>query len=152
MSGQFVVLRNGRDTFYTEEELRRDAERGLIRRGDLVYHPILARWFYAREVEEIRDQVEQAESLGRPLPAPVPAEPNGDAMAGFVLGVLGHVPLVGLFACLFGLYFSGRGLKRAAQLENRGHSLAVAGMALSIVFLVPATAWAALCLSGLMGS
>ena len=150
MTGQFIVTRNGRETFMSEEELRRTAARGQLGQGDLVYHPVLGRWLYAREVEEVRAEMAQAIALGRPV-APLVAEmPNGEAIAGFVLGVLGHVPLIGFLCCLLGIYFSSRGLKRAALMENRGHGLAVAGMVLSIVFLVPATACGAIALSDLM--
>lgn len=150
LTGQFRVTRNGREAFFTEAELRRRASAGLVDSGDLVYHPVLGRWLYAREVEELRDEMAQARLLGRPLPATVPADSNAPAIAGFVLGVLGHVPLLGFLACLLGIYFSSRGLKRAVELEMRGHGLAVAGMVLSIVFLVPATACSALFLAGLL--
>src|SRR5262249_15465822 len=100
----------------------------------------LGRWLYAREVEEVRELVAAAEMLGKPVP-PVQVLPtNGEAIAGFILGILGHIPVVGLLCCLLGIYLSSKGLKRAASLENSGHRLAVAGMVLSIVFLVPQTA------------
>lgn len=150
MAGQFIVTRNGRDSFCTEEELRKQAERGLLAQGDLVYHPVLGRWLYAREVEEVRPEMEGAASLGRVVAAAPPVEPNGDAVAGFVLGVLGHLPVVGLICCVLGIYFSGRGVGRAAELENRGHGLAVAGMVLSIIFLVPAMVTSAVFLSALL--
>jgi hypothetical protein len=150
MAGRFVVTRNGRDTFLEEEELKREAARGLVGVGDLVYHPVLGRWLYAREVEEIRAEMGQAATLGRPAPLPIPLDSNAEAIAGFVLGVLGHLPLVGFVFCLLGIFFSSRGLKRASQLANRGHGLAVAGMVLSIVFLVPATACSAMFFAGLM--
>jgi hypothetical protein len=149
MAGQFVVTRNGRDSFCSEEELRRLAARGQLAPGDLVYHPVLGRWLYAREVEEVRGELAGAAQLGRPV-VTAPALPsNSEAIAGFILGVLGHLPLVGLICCLLGIYFSRRGIKRAALIDNRGHGLAVAGMVLSIVFLVPATACGALMLAGL---
>jgi len=149
MAGQFVVTRNGRDTFLCEDELKREAARGLISVGDLIYHPVLGRWLYAREVEEIRDELEGAAQLGRPVAPSVPLDANSEAIAGFILGVLGHLPVVGLVCCILGLVFSSRGLKRAALLGNRGHGLAVAGMVLSMVFLVPATACSAMFLAGL---
>ena len=152
MAGQFVVTRNGRDTFLCEDELRREAARGLISRGDLVYHPVLGRWLYAREVEEIRAELVRASTLGKSVSAPIALESNGEAIAGFILGVLGHLPLVGFLCCLLGIFFSSRGLKRAALLENRGHGLAVAGMVLSMVFLVPATACSAMFVAGLLNS
>jgi hypothetical protein len=150
MAGQFVVTRNGRDSFCSEDELRRLAERGLLAPGDLVYHPVLGRWFYAREVEEIRAELDSAASLGKPLKAIEIAESNGQAIAGFVLGVLGHLPLVGFLCCILGIYFSSQGLKRAAAMQSRGHGLAVAGMVLSIVFLVPATACSAVFLGSML--
>lgn len=140
MAGQFVVTRGGRDRFLTEAELRALASKGQLLPGDLVYHPTLGRWLYAREVEEVRAEVAAAERLGRPaLPAQLPPA-NGEAIAGFVLGMLGYIPLIGLFCCLCGLYFSTRGMKRARALDNAGHGLAIAGMVISILFLVPSTA------------
>jgi hypothetical protein len=146
---QFIVTRNGRDAFCSEDELRRMAARGQLQSGDLVYHPVLGRWLYAREVEEVREELVAGTALGRPA-APPPIDANSEAIAGFVLGVLGHLPLVGLACCMLGLYFSSKGLKRAMVLENRGHGLAVAGMVLSIVFLVPATACSAVFLAGML--
>jgi hypothetical protein len=150
MAGQFVVTRGGRDSFCTEEELRRLATKGLLANGDLVYHPVLGRWLYAREVEEVRAELTGAQGLGRPMPTTALAPPNGEAIAGFILGILGHLPLLGLACCLLGIYFSGRGIKRAMVLEHSGHGLAVAGMVLSIVFLVPASACAAIFLAGIL--
>jgi hypothetical protein len=140
MAGQFVVTRGGRDNFCTVEELHALAKKGQLLPGDLVYHPTLGRWLYAREVEEVRAEVAAAELLGRPVDAPELLPTNGEAIAGFVLGMLGYIPLIGFFCCLCGLYFSSRGLKRARDVGNSGHGLAVAGMVISIVFLVPATA------------
>jgi hypothetical protein len=148
MAAQFIVTRNGRDSFCSEEELRKQAARGLIAAGDLVYHPVLGRWLYAREVEEIRTALQSAAALGRPVVAGPPLDMNGEAIAGFVLGMLGLLPLIGLFACLLGIVFSTRGLRRAAVLDSRGHGLAVAGMVLSIVYLVPQAA----CTAGMFAS
>ncbi len=140
MSGQFVVTRGGRDTFCSEDELKSMAKRGLLGAGDLVYHPTLGRWMYAREVEEVKSLVTAALELGKPTqPATVPAS-NAEAIAGFVLGVMGHVPLLGFLCCLLGIYFSSRALRRAREAGSGGHGLAVAGMVLSIVFLIPSTA------------
>jgi hypothetical protein len=151
MSGQFVVTRGGRDTFCSEDELKGMAKKGLLGPGDLVYHPTLGRWLYAREVEEVKALVAAAADLGRPA-APIVVPPtNGEAIAGFILGILGHLPVLGFISCLLGIYFSSKGLKRAAQIENSGHGLAVAGMVLSIVFLIPATACGALFVAGMLG-
>jgi hypothetical protein len=148
MAGQFVVTRGGRDTFCTEDELKAIAKKGQLAPGDLVYHPMLGRWLYAREVEEVKALVAAAAELGMPA-TPVQVLPtNGEAIAGFILGILGHLPLLGFICCLLGIYFSRRGLKRATQLDNAGHGLAVAGMVLSIVFLVPATACGAMIVWG----
>jgi hypothetical protein len=146
---RFAVTRGEREAFYTEEELRDLARGGLLARGDLVFHPLLGRWLYAREVEEVRAEMESALTLGQPR-ALSPAEAvNSDAVAGFILGMLGYVPVLGLLCCLCGIYFSERGLKRAAQIEQRGQTLAVAGMVLSLAFLVPAAACDALLLAAL---
>ncbi len=147
MAGQFVVTRGGRDTFCTQDELTALAKKGQLLPSDLVYHPTLGRWLYAREVEEVRALVAAAQSLGRPTTAMALPATNGEAIAGFILGILGHLPLLGFFCCLFGIFFSSRGLKRARALDNSGHGLAVAGMVLSIVFLVPATACGAMLLA-----
>lgn len=148
MAGQFVVTRGGRDTFCDEDELKALAKKGQLLPGDLVYHPTLGRWLYAREVEEVSALVAAAADLGRPV-APLQVLPtNGEAIAGFILGILGHLPLLGFVCCLLGIWFSRRGLKRAATMDNAGHGLAVAGMVLSIVFLVPATACGAMILWG----
>ncbi|MDB4964890.1 MAG: hypothetical protein JWN44_579 [Myxococcales bacterium] len=151
MAGQFVVTRGGRDTFCSEDDLKSLAKKGQLAPGDLVYHPTLGRWLYAREVEEVKALVAAAELLGKPV-GPVQVLPtNGEAIAGFILGILGHLPLLGFLCCLLGIYFSSKGLKRAAVLDNSGHGLAVAGMVLSIVFLVPATACGAIFLAGVIG-
>lgn len=140
MAGQFVVTRGGRDSFCTEAELHALAKKGQLLPGNLLYHPTLGRWLYAREVEEVRAEVAAAEKLGLPAGPVTPPPVNGEAIAGFVLSMLGYIPLVGLFCCLFGLYFSSRGMKRARALGNSGYGLAVAGVVLSVFFLVPATA------------
>jgi hypothetical protein len=150
MAGQFVVTRGGRDSFCTEEELRAQAKDGLLQPGDLVYHPTLGRWLYAREVEEVRADVDAARDLGRAIDPATALASNGEAIAGFILGILGYLPLVGFVCCLLGIYFSSRGLRRAALIENSGHGLAVAGMVLSIVFLIPATACGAMILASLV--
>ncbi len=150
MAGQFVVTRGGRDSFCSEDELKALAKKGQLLPGDLVYHPTLGRWLYAREVEEVRALVAAAEELGKPAPTLVVLPTNNHAIAGFVLGILGYVPIIGFLCCLFGIYFSSRGLKRAAMIENSGHGLAVAGMVLSLVFLIPATACSAVFLAGIL--
>src|SRR5438874_6225663 len=100
MSGQFVVTRGGRDTFCSEDELKTQAKKGQLLPGDLVYHPTLGRWLYAREVEEVRELVAAAEFLGKPA-MPVQVLPsNGEAIAGFIFGILGYVPLLGFVCCL----------------------------------------------------
>jgi hypothetical protein len=144
MAGQFIVTRGGRDSFCSEDELRKQASKGQLDTGDLVYHPVLGRWLYAREVEEIRDQMSSARALGRPVATDLRLPTNDDAVVGFILGFLGHLPVVGFLCCLLGIYFSGRGIRRAALSGDSGHGLAIAGMVLSVVFLVPATACGAL--------
>lgn len=150
MAGQFVVTRGGRDQFCSEDELRGLAKKGQLEPGDLVYHPTLGRWLYAREVEEVRAEVAAAAQLGRPVTAAELPPTNGDAIAGFIMGILGHLPLLGFFCCLAGIWLSSRGLKRAKGLDGSGHGLAVAGMVLSLVFLIPATACDAFVLFGVL--
>jgi hypothetical protein len=147
MSGRFLVSRGGRDSFHTEDELRHVARVGQLDIGDLVYHPVLGRWLYAREVEEVRGELSSAQALGRPLPDTPAAAPNDDALLGFVFGLLGHLPLLGFISCLIGVYFSARGLRRAGELAGAGHGMAVTGMVMSVVFLIPATACGALLLA-----
>jgi hypothetical protein len=143
MAGEFVVTRNGRETFHDEESLKRLAEGGLLAPGDLVYHPLLGRWLYAREVEEVRAEMNAQVALGRPVPmAPtVTQSAHPLAVTGFVFALLGLVPVVGALACLAGIYFSGRGL---VARDGRSQGLAVAGLVLSVVFLLPALACGAL--------
>jgi hypothetical protein len=146
----FIVTRGDRESFYTQQELCDLARSGLIQRGDLVYHPVLGRWLYAHEVEEIRPQMTTALVLGQPQSLELASEVvNSEAVAGFILGLLGYLPLFGLLCCLCGIYFSERGLRRASELGNRGQALAVAGMVLSLAFLVPAAACDALFLAAL---
>ncbi len=142
---EFVVTRGGRESFHDEASLKKLAAAGLLDPGDLVYHPLLGRWLYAREVEEVRAEMASRTALGRPLStAAALAQPaNGWAVAGFVCGLFGMVPLIGVAACLFGLYASGRGLARA-QGGGGGQALAVVGLVLSIIFLLPAMACGAL--------
>src|SRR5262245_17279053 len=120
MAGLFVVTRGGRDSFCTEEELKQRASAGQLANGDLVYHPRLGRWLYGREVEEVKSEMAAAIELGQPVNSAALVPANQEAIAGFILGVLGHLPLFGFACCLFGIYFSGRGIKRAMTLENSG--------------------------------
>jgi hypothetical protein len=149
MMGNFLIRRGERDVFVDENGLRRLAEAGLLRGGDLVYHPVLGRWLYAREVEEVRPELDGALTLGQPRGRGPLETVNSEAVAGFILGLLGYVPLVGLLCCLCGIYFSGRGLQRATSLANRGYGLAIAGLVLSLAFLVPSAACVALFLAAL---
>jgi hypothetical protein len=145
----FLLTRGDRETFHTVDELRELTRSGLVARGDLVYHPTLGRWLYAHEVEEVKLELSTALTLGQPQ-ALAPAElVNSEAVAGFILGLLGYLPLFGLLCCLCGIYFSERGLKRASELGNRGQALAVAGLVLSLAFLVPAAACDAMFLAAL---
>ncbi len=146
MAGQFLVTRGGRQSFYDQEQLRALASRGQLERGDLVYHPVLGRWLYAREVEEVRGELEDALKLGRPGELAIKPSSSGEALTGFILGTLGYLPVIGLLCCLGGIYFSAIGLKHAREI-GMSNGLAVAGMVLSIVFLIPATACAAVFLS-----
>lgn len=150
MAGQFVVTRGGRDAFFTEDELRRLASKGQLARGDLVYHPVLGRWLYAREVEEVREELEAAANLGRATDGPAAVPVNSDAIAGFVLGFLGYLPIIGLIFCLLGMSFSVRALRRAPLLAGRGYQLAIAGLVLSVTFLLPAIAGTAVVASNLL--
>jgi hypothetical protein len=100
-------------------------------------------------VEEVRPEMEAALTLGQPAPLQPGDAVNSDAVAGFILGMLGYMPVLGLLFCLCGIYFSERGLRKASELSQRGQALAVAGMVLSLAFLVPAAACDALFLAAI---
>jgi hypothetical protein len=140
---QFMVSRGGRDTFVDLAGLDALAREGQLLPADLVYHATLDRWLYAREMEELRDALFAASRFGQRPPA-VDRSPNASAVAGFVFGLVGHLPLVGIIFCLCGIFFSSRALKSG---HDRG--LAIAGLAMSLVFLVPASASTAAVLFGL---
>jgi hypothetical protein len=134
---EFVVTRGGRESFHDEASLKKLAASGLLLPGDLVYHPLLGRWLYAREVEEVRREMAESSALGQPVAPAIAPPPTGNpwAVAGFVCGILGMVPLFGVLACIIGLYCSARGLH-----QKTGQPLAVVGLVLSILFLLPAVA------------
>jgi hypothetical protein len=145
-TGEFVVTRGGRESFHDEESLRRLAAAGQLDPGDLVYHPMLGRWLYAREVEEVREELRRATALGRPVAAaPAMRRPaNHHAEAGFALALFGIVPLLGLVTTLFAVGLCVSGLFRAGALGGRGRALAITGLALSILFVLPTIAFIAL--------
>lgn len=146
MNGQFLVSRGGRDVFLNEDELRREARRGLLALADRVFHPVLGRWLYAKEVAEVEAELLHAAKLGRTAPpeSVVLVPVNGPAVAGLLLGSLGYIPFVGLVLSGLGVYFSSRGLSLAPQRFGSGHRLAVAGMLLSLLCFVPQLALAVL--------
>jgi len=64
---------------------------------------------------------------------------SGLAIAGFVCGLLGLTPcFVGLVLCILGIVFSSVGIAKTGIGKRRGRGLAIAGLVLSIVFIVPA--------------
>lgn len=144
-SGRYMVTRGVRDIFLDEDELRQQARGGLLRAQDLVFHPRLGRWLYARDVAEVEVELRRGAALGRPQPEGVMLVPvNQSALWGLILGTLGHVPILGLIPAGLGLYFSGRGLVKAQELHGSGGRLAVAGLLVSLLFLLPQLCAAAL--------
>jgi hypothetical protein len=148
LNDQFVVTRNGRDTFHDEASLKMLADGGMLSPDDLVYHPAQGRWLYAREVVEVRAELSRVALIRRYTDGDNPLVPelranNTDAIAGFVLGLAGQVPVLGVAACVLGIWFSVRGLKRAATTRT-GQGLAIAGLVLSTVLLLPAAICAAI--------
>jgi hypothetical protein len=74
--------------------------------------------------------------------APVtrPDAPNHMATIGFICGLLGLFPFwIGFLLCITAIVCSGFGLQHAGRLPGqRGRGLAIAGLVLGIVFIVPA--------------
>jgi Domain of unknown function (DUF4190) len=66
--------------------------------------------------------------------------PNHVATIGFICGLLGLFPFwIGFLLCIAAIVCSSFGLQQAAQLPGqRGRGLAIAGLVLGIVFIVPA--------------
>ena len=66
--------------------------------------------------------------------------PNNMAVASFVCGLLGLVPLwIGFALCILAIIFGVLGLQRSDRLPGqRGRGLAIAGLVLGIVFFLPA--------------
>jgi hypothetical protein len=62
------------------------------------------------------------------------------ATASFVCGMLGLVPFwIGFTLCILAIVFGALGMQRAAFLPDaRGRGLAIAGLVLGILFLLPA--------------
>jgi TPR repeat protein len=87
--GQFIVSRGDREHFFDLEGLRALARRGQLAPGDLVYHPLLGRRLYARELEEIREDM--AIGALRGMPASGGAAPGNRAklVLAVVTGSLG---------------------------------------------------------------
>jgi hypothetical protein len=143
MAGTWLVQQKGRENFVSPDELKSLAKGGKLEPGDLVYHPILGRWLYARQVEEIGTELREATELGKLAVAGRPAlEHNDSAVAGFTLGVLAVVPVFGILCALIGLPLSLRGMRRARQIEANGgpggtdRRFAVAGVALTVASLL----------------
>lgn len=82
----------------------------------------------------------QQQPYGAPL-IPAQSQGNGMGVAGFVTGLLGliffWVPFLGLVLALVGVSLSGVGVARGKRL-NAPTGLAIAGLVLSIIALIPA--------------
>ena len=132
MAGTWLVQQKGRENFVTPDELKQLARGGKLEPGDLVYHPVLGRWLYARQVEEIGGEMRQALELGRALPPGAPiVHHNDSAVAGFTLGVLSVVPVFGILCALVGLPLSVRGIRRSRAIGGADRRFAIAGLALA---------------------
>jgi hypothetical protein len=137
MAGTWLVQQKGRENFVSPDELKQLARGGKLEPGDLVYHPILGRWLYARQVEEISGEMREAIELGRAaVPGAPPVQHNDSAVAGFTLGVLGVVPVFGILCALVGLPLSIRGMRRSNALGGVDRRFAIAGMALAMASLL----------------
>lgn len=138
-SGQYILTRGARDIFISEKDLRQQARRGLLLPGDRVYHPVLGRWLYAREVAEVEGEMHLASRLGRhKVPEEVVLVPaNTQAIAGFILSVMGCLPFAGFVCGLAGLALSARGLSRAQLSYGSGHRLATAGVIVALCTMAP---------------
>ena len=74
-----------------------------------------------------------------PLTIVRPNESNSMATAGFVCSLLGLTPLwIGFLLCVLGIVFSSIGYTKARQMDGRGRGLAIAGLVLGILFVLPA--------------
>ncbi len=137
MAGSWLVQQKGRESFVTPEELKSLAAGGKLEPGDLVYHPVLGRWLYARQVEEITAEMQSAASLGKLVVAGQSAlQHNDSAVAGFTLGVLAVVPVFGILCALVGLPLSVRGMRRSRALGGVDRRFAIAGTALAVAALL----------------
>lgn len=69
-----------------------------------------------------------------------PDAPNHMATIGFICGLLGLFPFwIGFLLCITAIVCSGFGLQHAGRLPGqRGRGLAIAGLVLGIVFIIPA--------------
>jgi hypothetical protein len=86
--------------------------------------------------------------VGYPPPAPYyPQAPvvgdrnNALAVASFICGILGLVPFwIGFVLCIAAMVLGGFALQHANRLpDHRGRGLAIAGLVLGIVFILPAS-------------
>lgn len=137
MAGSWLVQQKGRENFVSPDELKTLARAGKLEPGDLVYHPVLGRWMYARQIEEIVPEMRSATELGK---LAVPGQPavvhNDSAVAGFTLGVLAVVPVFGILCALVGLPLSALGIRRSRAIGGIDRRFAIAGVALSVASLL----------------
>ncbi|MSP62983.1 MAG: hypothetical protein EXR72_22135 [Myxococcales bacterium] len=137
MAGTWLVQQKGRENFVTQGELKTLARGGKLEPGDLVYHPTLGRWLYAREVQEVAMELHAAAELGnRVVPGQAAIAHNDSAVAGFTLGVLGVVPVFGILCALIGLPLAVRGIRRSRAIGGIDRRFAIAGVALSLASLL----------------
>lgn len=152
----WLLQQQGQESFVSLEDLRRLARAGRLAPSDLVFHPQQSRWLYLRDVEELRGDLATAAPMGgAPSRALVPraaAAPglvptagaalapsdrsNDSAIAGFTLGVLSVIPVLGVACALVGLPLSVRGMRRGEQPGVGDRKVAIAGMVLALTSLV----------------
>jgi hypothetical protein len=133
---QWLLQQRGRESLHGTDELKALARGGKLEPGDLVYHPILGRWLYARQVEEIAADLQTALTLGRRNLPGGPVVHNDAAVAGFTLGVLSVVPVFGILPALVGLPLAVHGLRRSRASGGTDRRFAIAGAALSAASLL----------------
>ena len=154
---RWLLQRDGNESYHSTEELQSLARAGRLGARDLVYHPVRDRWMYVDQAEELRATL-SAPASAMPVPPHAPTssssassalalrpsvgglsrkpETNDSAVAGFTLGILGIIPVVGAVCALVGLPLSMRGLRRAAVLDGTNRGFAVAGLILTLTALL----------------
>ena len=141
---RWLLQHEGTESYHSTSELQSLARAGRLDGRALVYHPLRDRWMYVEQAEELRDVLRapapaqaSAGALVVRGPGALTRPPSNDAaVAGFTLGVLGIIPVVGAICALVGLPLAVRGLRRSEQLEGQNRGFAVAGLILTLTALL----------------